>query len=165
MKCADGFALINGASNVQCKRPKCTKSQCCDKACSSFNCPGNFPLVKNSDAITCKKAGCTEALCCEKGERQIQRQGRRVRRTPLEFQDILYVKRLVATRNFATRVESVLYSCHWRLRLMISDSPRDRIPRVLHINIESIVLFIGWLIDSDHRCLSAVFCRNQPQRR
>lgn len=130
MKCPSGFTLVNEASNVQCKRSKCTKSQCCDKACSSFTCPAYYPLVNDSDTTRCKKAGCTEALCCEKGKNQKQRGSREYR--------------ILTTRIFSIHVEPVVYSCRWCFRLcayglMVSDSRRDMITHERRVNFTQLL--------------------------
>ena len=66
--CPDGSALIAGASDVQCKRIKCKKAECCETACSSFDCPTNLLPVEDSDTTVCEDSGCTEDLCCEMGK-------------------------------------------------------------------------------------------------
>ena len=68
LDCPDGLALIAGASDVQCKRFKCTEAECCATACSSFDCPTNLVLVEDSDTTVCADSGCTEDLCCEMGK-------------------------------------------------------------------------------------------------
>ena len=68
LDCPDGLALIAGASDVQCKRFKCTEAECCETACSSFDCPTNLLPVEVSDTTVCEDSGCTEDLCCEMGK-------------------------------------------------------------------------------------------------
>ena len=68
MDCPDGYALVAGASEVQCKRFLCKARQCCELACSSFDCPNKFSPIKDADTTVCENSGCTKDLCCEKGK-------------------------------------------------------------------------------------------------
>ena len=62
------YILIDDADEVKCKWGKCTKSLCCDKVCSSFDCPKYYKLIDDADTIVCKDDTCTKDQCCEKGE-------------------------------------------------------------------------------------------------
>ena len=67
-KCSYGYALIDNADDVECKRGKCKESQCCDKVCSSYDCPKYYELVHDADSTVCKDYKCTKDQCCKKGE-------------------------------------------------------------------------------------------------
>ena len=67
-KCSYGYALIDNADDVECKRGKCKESQCCDKVCSSYDCPKYYELVHDAGSTVCKDYKCTKDQCCKKGE-------------------------------------------------------------------------------------------------
>ena len=68
MDCPAGYALVAGASEVQCKNFICKERQCCDLVCSSFDCTKQYLPIENADTTVCGKSGCTRGLCCEKGK-------------------------------------------------------------------------------------------------
>ena len=62
------YILIDDADEVKCKWGKCTKSLCCYKVCSSFDCPKYYKLIDDAYTTVCKDDKCTKDQCCEKGE-------------------------------------------------------------------------------------------------
>lgn len=67
-ECSPGSIAVFNPTRVACEKGVCTDSQCCDKVCSSFDCPSYYPVVEDADRIRCGYSGCTEDLCCVKGE-------------------------------------------------------------------------------------------------
>lgn len=47
---------------------KSEKSQCCNKVCSSYDCPKYYELVNDADSTVCKDNKCSKKQCCYKVE-------------------------------------------------------------------------------------------------
>ena len=66
--CPSGYTLIDDADGVKCKKGKCKRSTCCNKACSSFGCPSNQSPIEDADTTACRNDKCRKSQCCEQSE-------------------------------------------------------------------------------------------------
>ena len=67
-KCSDGYILIENADNKECKKGKCSGSQCCDKVCSIYNCNVGYSMIEDANSTVCVDSRCTRNQCCTEGE-------------------------------------------------------------------------------------------------
>ena len=63
--CPHGYDLVDDADDVECKKGKCTESQCCKKVCLYYKCPNYCTPKSGSDKIKCDYSGCTTDKCCD----------------------------------------------------------------------------------------------------
>ena len=63
--CPYGYDLVDDADHVDCKKGKCTESQCCKKVCLYYKCPNYCTPKSGSDKIKCDFSGCTTDKCCD----------------------------------------------------------------------------------------------------
>lgn len=64
IKCPSGSTNIVDAERVICDNGQWAESQCCDKLCSSYDCPSNCTKKRGPSHIRCNHAGCTTDMCC-----------------------------------------------------------------------------------------------------
>ena len=63
--CPNGYAPIDDAQNVECKKGYCSVSQCCNLFCNAIGCPNGYTPIEDADKVLCYKEKCTVSQCCE----------------------------------------------------------------------------------------------------